>query len=121
MSRKSKIVLLEKKEVEIKELTIQDILDLFSLDSKFELDDFKKIFKKFLPRVSNITFNDLLDLAPSELNELYEAFKEVNADFINAFKSLGVGNHLAMIGSDLRKAIEADLNAVSSGSSREGT
>jgi len=113
MARKVKTVSLENKIVEIKELRVKEITDLFYYDSGIRLTDLKKFFIEYLPRVSNLTFEDIQDLSGSEIKLLWGTFKEVNVDFIDVFNSLGIWEHIAPMLKQFQKAISQDLNTIS--------
>jgi len=115
--RLSKTIEIGKKTVTIKELRIQDILDLFNWTGNLSFTDLENLLKTFLPRFTDLEFHDFVKLTPSELRAAFEAFKEVNPDFLQAFKSLG----LTKLVKDLKNAILNDLNAIYANSLKKDT
>jgi hypothetical protein len=112
--RRRSVVKLDDTEYTVKELTVKEIIELFS-SSQFDgggstsSNAPKKGLGKFLidPELFGIGFffknlltltiaepvkvEDLMKYAPSELNQLYEAFREVNSHFFDLAQTLKLG------------------------------
>lgn len=110
--RLSKSIKIDDKEYTVRELTVGEIIDLFS---KSESDDgdnptkdesqitmilgqifggagyLKRFMKIALPGTEP---HDLIKLAPSEINTIWEAVKEVNSHFFEIAQKLELGKTL---------------------------
>lgn len=101
MARKTKVVTIEGKDIVVKELTVKQVLGLFSKDgAKFgdiTLPDVVDKFQDLLPIATGMTADELMEMAPSELVTIYDTFKEVNAVFFEVLASLGITKILAEV------------------------
>jgi len=111
VSRTYKTIQLDGQQIVVNELTVKDLVDLFSYSGNVKLETFPSIIRDVLPRFTNLTYEDLLDLAPSQLPDFIQAIKEVNVDFSEMFKLLGLNELLQA----LKAGIVKDLNILSAG------
>lgn len=111
--RKRKIVKIDDREITVKELSVEDILDLQGLN----LADFESALAGFLPRCTDIGLGALKKLAPSEIRLLVDAFREVNADFFLTAGWLGLDGLLA----NLKAAILRDFSELLADSLKPAT
>jgi len=86
------------KPIELRELTIRDIIPLLeegeSENKDDSLDGFKALFQKFLPKCSNLDkIEDLYDIAPSDIEMIWEKFKDVNSVFLKVSQQLCLSTH----------------------------
>lgn len=98
-----------KREFTVKELTVQDILDLFQTNSLIKggkrekpgvnipgfsfinlLLSFKPDVEEIMRRSCDFTFEELLTLPPSDIKRLYDGFQEVNQTFFDVSEKLGI-------------------------------
>jgi hypothetical protein len=129
MARKQKELQIGDKTYTIKELTVNQILQLFGgelakdgtlsikkISAKEEnksqlFDDVTEIIAMLKKAIGyccpDITFEALGDMGPSEVMELWDGFKEVNSDFFVVLKSLGV---LEMLEATFQEVKEAALS-----------
>lgn len=114
--RKREVVKIDEKEYTIKELTVREIIEIFS-DSDFfkekmkedgevkntggtyfdELKDMLSILERVLSYCSDFKLEDLKELAPSEIKNLYNKFEEVNKDFLSFAEVMGAKEMLINI------------------------
>jgi len=118
MPRKREVVKIDDKEYTIKELTVEEIINISSGSVFFsgllkddgvgKQDESEKDKKKsdLLDNMDIVTImsdlnrvmetccdfksKDLVKLAPSQIREIYNGFKKVNSDFLSCLKALGV-------------------------------
>jgi len=106
--RLSKTVKIDSKEYTIKELTLNDIIELLQKSNflntsgsgveeqesskKDDLTRLKSDLEEMMKRCCDFDIEDLKkqNVAPSEIKQLFDAFKEVNSDFLAGAKALGV-------------------------------
>ena len=102
--RQRETVKIDDREISIKELTVQEILDrMAGLEENGDLiEAVRPLFEKIL---EGITFEELKRLTPSDIKLLWEAFKRVNAPFFEALAWTGLSNTLETI----RKAFMSEL------------
>lgn len=115
--RKRVVVKVDDKEIELRELTIADILEfkghLEVIGDDTSMKTFFETLEALLPKVtSDLTLEDLRKMAPSEVEKLVDGFKEANRPFFNAISWAGLGDLL----DKLRSAVMADLLTSLSGS-----
>jgi len=91
--RKHKTSKIDDKEFSIKELRVQDLLDI--LNGIGDAGGIEEEIAKWLPRCTDLTLEDLRQMAPSELMQIYETFREVNADFFEIAGRLGLNKMAA--------------------------
>lgn len=109
MPRMRKTVTVNDKEYTVRELTVQDIIDLMN-DSIFfgaskgnkpeGKNDFVLVaedLSKAMKKCCDFDINDLKPLPPSEIKNIYNAFMEVNATFLEILKALGMTKVLEKI------------------------
>jgi len=77
-------------EVELKELRVNEIINLFQSDYDTTISGFKSLISKFLPLCSNLSQSDLYSMTPSELEIVWSKFKEVNSVFLKVSQQIGV-------------------------------
>lgn len=112
--RKRKVVKIDEKEYTIKELSVQDIIDLTSGNSflsgallkesssagqdtkggNLNMDGFNSDVAAIMAKCCDFSIADVKKMAPSEIRLLYDAFNEVNADFLAILKTLGIADIL---------------------------
>ena len=118
MSRRREVVKIDDKEYSIKELTVQDIIDitsgsmffsgLLSGKSKEEnpasneppLSEIQTILSdidRVMEKTCDFKVKDLYHLAPSDIRKLYETFQKVNSDFLLVLEKVGAVELLAGI------------------------
>lgn len=116
MARKIQELTLDNKKVEVYELRVKDVMQLFEelgddpskkaippeASVKEELSVKAKI-EKYLPLATNLQLDAMMEYAPSELKEVYDAFMQVNTVFLEVAKELGL---LTALGALKRAAIE---------------
>jgi len=111
--RKREVIKIDAREYTIKELTVEEIIELtqgsvfFSdtlkgnekqkLPDSDEIGRVKGDLKRVMEKCCDFTPDDLVKLAPSEINTLYDKFKEVNSDFLSFLKTMGVTEILGNI------------------------
>ena len=118
--RKKTTVTIDNKKYEIKELTVEEIIQLGQSnkffgtsnsdngveenpkndsvkDSVEDFDMLKSDIEAIMDASCDFKMSDLRKLAPSEINLLFEAFKEVNSDFFGWLKVLGIAELLDQI------------------------
>ena len=109
--RKRKVVKIDEKEITVKELTVKDMLDIFSEVKKEDTSiiALRAIIEKHLDKTIDMPFADFKNMAPSEIKEVWLAFKEVNDVFFETAAAMG----LTSIVAEMKKAFIKDWsNAV---------
>jgi hypothetical protein len=101
--RKSKIVDVGGKQIEVREITLREALDL--KDRFSNVNDVRDLLADVAARWTSVTLDDLIDLAPSELKALWLAFQDVNGDFFAAAQWLGLDQTVIGIVNQMRKAL----------------
>ena len=110
--RKHKTLKIDDNEITVKELRVDQILEIWeSVGAGNDLDTFKGYIEKHMGKVTDVTLDDLRKMAPSEIKQIFEAFKEVNQDFFDLAQTLGLGKILEK----LKNAILTDLSALFAG------
>jgi hypothetical protein len=123
MPRKREVVKIDEKEYTIKELTVEQIIDITSgsvffssmlkgqdngkqkdgedKEKENSLIDEIKLVKNDIQRVMEFTcdfkIEDLRKLTPSEIRTLYDAFMRVNSDFLSILEKVGAVELLTSI------------------------
>ncbi len=123
--RKQETVKIDKQEFTIKELTVQEIIELTENNSFFvskslegveeqgkqgsakakrkkgseqsDLGRIRKDVDAVMSKCCDFKFDNLKELAPSEIRILYDVFISVNSDFLEMLKVLGLDNILIAI------------------------
>jgi hypothetical protein len=108
--RKHATTKIDDKEFSVKELRVQDLLDI--LNGIGEAGGIEEEIEKWLPRCTDLTFEDLRKMAPSELMQVYEKFREVNADFFEIAGRLGLNQMAAR----MKESFMKEFSEVLSGS-----
>jgi hypothetical protein len=105
--RQRKTVKIDDKEIVLKELTVEDILELQDrIGDDTSNAGFFDLVKELLPKITtDLTVEDLKKMAPSDIEKLIDGFKEVNAPFLRGIAWAGLGDLLP----ELRKAVMKDL------------
>jgi hypothetical protein len=109
-----KKVVINKKEIIIKELTVRQIIEIgkgftqsgASKEDKkdLSLDTFIKGLREYFPMsIDGVTVEELIDFTPSELDELYAVFKEVNKSFLAMIEKAGFGEVLRQLMTAMKK------------------
>lgn len=92
--RKEEKIVLDDKEVIIKELKVSQIIKITKTFPEFEGKTMEEVFdiiKDIVPLcVEGINSEQLLDCTPSELKSLYDTFKEVNEVFFGMLDKAGI-------------------------------
>ena len=115
MSRKRKTIKIDDREITVKELTIKEIMGIFTDFTEMAgtgLGDFKQQIETILPLVTDISSEDIVKLAPSEAKEIYDVVKEVNAVFFEMAENLGMTKILG----NLKTSIVSDFSSLVAGS-----
>lgn len=101
-------VTFEGKKVVLKELVLQDILDIMDDidENNVQTEDLLAIANKHLDKAVNLKIENFLKIPPSEIKEIYEDFKEVNSVFFEVAGWMGGGKILARA----KEALERDLS-----------
>ena len=103
--RKIKSIKIDDKEIAVKELTVQQILNLwerFSLETLSLFD----LVKEIAGMSTDLTLAELQQYAPSEIEEMYKVFCEVNGSF------LGIWAYLEL-GKPIKDMLRAMINQIS--------
>lgn len=85
--RKIKSIKIDDKEFTVKELTVQQVLDLKNSGAEKEGSEIERLAALCCPE---LTAEVAMGMAPSELKQLWDTFKEVNADFLELARYLGI-------------------------------
>ena len=105
------------REIEIKELTIKEILfpmakiGLIPMKPEYDLSEKykdKSIYETILSLTSDITMEEVIGFSPSELKKIYDVFAEVNKTTFDVAKYMG-----------LEKAFEGTKDQIVEGLIRE--
>lgn len=114
--RKSKTIKIDEKEIDIKELRVKDILEIFDMFGQEGIGDLENQIQTFLPMFTkDISLEDLKSMAPSEINQIVDAAKEVNRNFLSIASRLGLGKLIK----DFQEAIVADFSGLLAGSLKQ--
>jgi len=104
---------IDDREITVKELTVQEILDLFSdfekEDETLFLDQIRRVMTL---AVAGLSFDECKALAPSELKLVYEKFREVNAVFFDIAGLLGLGRIIEKVKSTVSAILSAELSGL---------
>lgn len=113
--RKREVVKIDSKEYTVKELTVEEILDLMNNSTFFGGDSLKDKgveeqeekkddigillgdVKLLMEKSCDFEFDDLKKLAPSEIKLLYDGWNKANSDFLSIVKVLGFSEILSNI------------------------
>jgi hypothetical protein len=90
---KSEKIMLENKEIEVKELKVKHIKKIMKdmeSNKDLSLNSILEYGKELLPSVSNITIEEIEELAFSDVDALLNLFWKVNASFLKLLKQLGI-------------------------------
>lgn len=100
--RLTKRVKIDNKEYTVKELTVQEVLEIAgsATSTTRTVGGMQDLIKEHLPKATDVTLEDLKMMAPSEIKLLWDAFREVNAVFFGTADSIGV----TMMLSDLKSS-----------------
>jgi len=112
--RKRDVVRIDDREITVKELTVQDVLEMFDFQ---EGDNFWTLAQRHLPKATDLSVEDMQKMAPSELETVFEKWKEVNASFFRIARALGLNSVLAQ----MKDAVVADFYNSFFGSLKTGT
>lgn len=111
--RKTATFEIDDRKITVKELTVQEILDLFSdfekEDETLFLDQIKRVMNL---SVSGLSFDECKALAPSELRLVYEKFREVNAVFFDIAGLLGLGSVIERVKVTISGILSAELSGL---------
>jgi hypothetical protein len=114
--RKSKTIKIDEKEIDIKELRVKDILEIFDMFGQEGIGDLENQIQTFLPMFTkDISLEDLKSMAPSEINQIVDAAKEVNSYFLSIARRLGLGKLIK----DFQEAIMTDFSGLLAGSLKQ--
>lgn len=109
------------RQIEIKELTVRQIIQLAQSGEKTAtgnkdekgnvigatMEDFKNFLQgDLLPLCTNLTLEEIIDFPPSVLREIYDKFKEVNKSFFDFAETVGLMNLLG----ELKRGILMDFS-----------
>jgi len=118
--RQRKTVKIDDREITVKELTVQEILNILN-DAEDaggdQIQDLKNLVEKHLMKATDATLSDFKSMAPSEIQQVFDAFKEVNAVFFATAQRLGLGTFLEQ----LKAALIKDLSTLAAASLGPGT
>lgn len=92
--------------IEIKELTIKEILSLFDNDifGDGSIENLRLALEdKVLPLCTDIKFDALQDFAPSELKQVWDKFMEVNSVFFDVAQKMGLSEIIEKIKEKIRE------------------
>jgi len=98
--------------LEVKELTVAQILQFYDDFSKMDdVDSIKDGTKDYLRKIYDLsigseqfTFDDMMEkLTPSEIKQIFEAFKGANKVFFEVSQSLGIMSALEGLVAEIRK------------------
>ena len=109
-------------EILVKELTVGEILDLFTgvdKGSTFEVIATKA--DQFLGAACGISVDTLKTMAPSQIKIVYEKFREVNSAFFEMAHLMAVGEIVETVTAELKASLVKDFSALCSSSLKPGT
>jgi len=112
MARKTSTFKIEgrDKPIELKELTVKEIINLIQGDYGNSLEDLKCIITKFLPLCSNLSIEDFNSMTPSELEIIWSKFKEVNSSFLAVSQQVGLERMLGNLKEIVVKSVTEDFS-----------
>lgn len=121
MSRRTKSFQIEgiDKEIEVRELTVKQIIRILASDERVGKDGTKEKmsieqqFKEsFLPIASNVVYDDLMDMTPSEIKQIYDEFEEINKVFFDVARKAGLEVIVKRLSENIRQVIINDFSAL---------
>jgi hypothetical protein len=117
--RQRKSVKIDDKEYTVKELSVQDMLEIAgaATASTRTVVGIQELIAAHLPKASDVTMDDLKKMTPSEIKILWEAFREVNSVFFGLTDSVGL---TAML-SDLKNSFIREWSLLVQTSLKRGT
>jgi len=131
MARKTKTLQIDDREVEVRELTVRQIIDLVESDKLFSTGEDSKegllgslsdtLDAHLLKLCTNIKTEDFLEMAPSDIKEIWNAFREVNATFFDVARQAGLLEAIENIKEEIVKTIKEDFLKLPAGLLKQDT
>lgn len=97
---KTEKIMINDKEVEVKELKVKHIKKLMSeiSDGKdLSMKDILELGKELLPSVCNISAEEIEEYAFSDVDALLSVFWKVNTSFLKLLNQVGIGKNLQKV------------------------